>query len=80
MELAERTLDLQRLQAEYVNYKRFASSAIVVLRQNATYAAITPIIDVLDTITCAREHEPLEGGFKASAERSPGASSRRWGW
>ena len=28
-----------------------------------------PIIDVLDTIDRAREHGPLEGGFKAVAEQ-----------
>ena len=39
------------------------------MRENATYAALTPIIDVLDTIDRARDHEPLEGGFKAVAEQ-----------
>ncbi len=67
--LEERTLDLQRLQAEYLNYKRRVERDRELLRENATYAALTPIIDVLDTIDRAREHEPLEGGFKATAEQ-----------
>jgi molecular chaperone GrpE len=67
--LAERTSDLQRLQAEYVNYKRRVDRDRELVRENATYAALTPIIDVLDTIDRARDHEPLEGGFKAVAEQ-----------
>ncbi|WP_436697821.1 nucleotide exchange factor GrpE [Nocardioides sp. BYT-33-1] len=69
MELEERTLDLQRLQAEFLNYKRRVERDRELLRENATYAALTPIIDVLDAIDRAREHEPLEGGFKAVAEQ-----------
>lgn len=69
MELEERTLDLQRLQAEFLNYKRRVDRDRELIRENATYAALTPIIDVLDTIDRAREHEPLDGGFKATAEQ-----------
>ena len=69
MELEERTLDLQRLQAEFLNYKRRVERDRELLRENATYAVLNPIIDVLDTIDRAREHEPLEGGFKATAEQ-----------
>lgn len=69
MELEERTLDLQRLQAEFLNYKRRVDRDRELLNENARYAVLTPIIDVLDTIDRAREHEPLEGGFKATAEQ-----------
>lgn len=69
MALEERTLDLQRLQAEYLNYKRRVDRDRELVRENATYAALTPIIEVLDTIDRARDHEPLEGGFKAVAEQ-----------
>lgn len=68
-ELAERTADLQRLQAEFLNYKRRVDRDRDLIRENATFAALTPIIEVLDTIDRAREHEPLEGGFKAVAEQ-----------
>jgi molecular chaperone GrpE len=67
--LAERTADLQRLQAEYLNYKRRVDRDRDLIRENATYAALAPIIDVLDTIDRAREHGELEGGFKAVAEQ-----------
>ena len=69
MELAERTSDLQRLQAEFVNYKRRVDRDRELVRENATYAALTPIIEVLDTIDRAREHAPLEDGFKAVADQ-----------
>jgi molecular chaperone GrpE len=69
MELAERTADLQRLQAEFVNYKRRVDRDRELIRENATYAALAPIIEVLDTIDRAREHAPLEGGFKAVADQ-----------
>ena len=37
--------------------------------ENATYAALAPITEVLDTIDRAREHGELDGGFKAVAEQ-----------
>ena len=67
--LAERTSDLQRLQAEYLNYKRRVERDRELIRENATYAVLTPIIDVLDNIDRARDHGPLEDGFKAVAEQ-----------
>lgn len=69
MELAERTIDLQRLQAEYVNYKRRVERDRDLIRENATYAVLSPITEVLDTIDRAREHGPLEDGFKVVAEQ-----------
>ena len=38
-------------------------------KQNATYLALAPITEVMDTIDRAREHGELEGGFKAVAEQ-----------
>lgn len=69
IQLAERTLDLQRLQAEFVNYKRRVERDRDLVRENATYAALAPIIEVLDNIDRAREHAPLDGGFRTVAEQ-----------
>jgi molecular chaperone GrpE len=69
MALEERTRDLQRLQAEYLNYKRRVDRDRELIRENATYAALAPITEVLDTIDRAREHGPLDGGFKAVADQ-----------
>jgi len=70
--LAERTSDLQRLQAEYLNYKRRVDRDRELVRENATYAALAPIVDVLDTIDRAREHGDLDEGFAAVAEQLEG--------
>jgi molecular chaperone GrpE len=67
--LAERTADLQRLQAEYVNYKRRVDRDRELVRENATYAALAPIVDVLDTIDRAREHGENDEGFQAVADQ-----------
>lgn len=77
MELEERTRDLQRLQAEFLNYKRRVERDRDLVKQNATYAALAPITEVLDTIDRAREHGELEGGLRTVAdqlERSVAAS------
>jgi molecular chaperone GrpE len=67
--LAERTADLQRIQAEYLNYKRRVERDRELVRENATYAALAPIVEVLDTIDRAREHGDLDAGFQAVAEQ-----------
>ena len=66
--LAERTLDLQRLQAEYLNYKRRVDRDRELVKQNATFGVLSELLPVLDDIDRAREHGELEGGFKAVAE------------
>jgi molecular chaperone GrpE len=68
-QLAERTADLQRLQAEYLNYKRRVDRDRELVRENATYLALVPIIEVLDNIDRAREHGPLDEGFRGVAEQ-----------
>jgi molecular chaperone GrpE len=68
-QLADRTADLQRLQAEYVNYKRRVDRDRDLVKQNATYAALAPITEVIDTIDLAREHGEVTGGFKAVADQ-----------
>lgn len=65
----ERLLDLQRLQAEYLNYKRRVERDRDLVKQNATYSALAPITEVLDNIDRAREHSELEGGFKSVADQ-----------
>ena len=67
--VAELTTDLQRLQAEYVNYKRRVDRDRELVSQNATYKVLAPIVEVLDTIDRAREHGEVDGGFKAVADQ-----------
>ena len=66
--LAERTADLQRLQAEYVNYKRRVDRDREATRLSTVASVLTALLPVLDDIGRAREHDELTGGFKAVAE------------
>ena len=68
-DLVELTTDLQRLQAEYLNYKRRVDRDRELIRENATYQALAPITEVLDNIDRARDHGPLEDGFRAVADQ-----------
>jgi molecular chaperone GrpE len=66
--LAERTLDLQRLQAEFLNYKRRVDRDRELVKQNAVFAVLSGLLPVHDDIDRAREHGEVEGGFKAVAD------------
>lgn len=68
-EAAERTADLQRLQAEFLNYKRRVDRDRDLVRENAVFAVLTPMLEVLDNIDRAREAGEVEGGFKGVAEQ-----------
>ena len=65
---AERTADLQRLQAEYVNYKRRVDRDRSLSRRAGIEAVVADLMPVLDSISLAREHDDLSGGFKMVAD------------
>ncbi len=66
--LGERTADLQRLQAEYQNYRRRVERDRIAVREIAIANLLTELLPVLDDIGRAREHGELVGGFKSVAE------------
>ena len=66
--ISELTADLQRLQAEYLNYKRRVDRDRELVGQNAKLTVLTALLPALDDVDRAREHEELSGGFKAVAE------------
>src|SRR5689334_2649073 len=66
--LAERTADLQRLQAEYANYRKRVERDRVAVREQALANVLGELLPVLDDIGRAREHGELTGGFKSVAE------------
>lgn len=66
--LSERTLDLQRLQAEYVNYKRRVDRDREVSRASGAESVLRDLLGVLDDVRSAREHGELAGAFKAVGE------------
>jgi molecular chaperone GrpE len=67
-QVAERTADLQRLQADYTNYRRRVERDREVIRETAVANVLTNLLPVLDDIGRARDHGELEGGFKSVAE------------
>ena len=74
--LAERTSDLQRLQAEYVNYKRRVDRDRDLARKVTIEGVLKDFLSVLDDVRSAREHEELNGGFKAVAEEIERVTSK----
>src|SRR4029450_4640733 len=66
--LAERTADLQRLQAEYINYKRRVDRDRELARAQGEATVLQSLLTVLDDLGRAAEHGELEGGFKAVAD------------
>ena len=64
-QLAERTSDLQRLQAEYVNYKRRVDRDRDLSRKVGIEGVLKDLLSVLDDLRSAREHGELTGAFKA---------------
>jgi molecular chaperone GrpE len=66
--LSERTGDVQRLQAEFQNYRRRVERDRVAVKEIAIANLLTELLPVLDDIGRAREHGELVGGFKSVAE------------
>ncbi|MGW1715774.1 nucleotide exchange factor GrpE [Streptomyces sp. NPDC002156] len=66
--LGERTADLQRLQAEYQNYRRRVERDRITVKEIAIANLLSELLPVLDDIGRAREHGELVGGFKSVAE------------
>ena len=67
---AERLVDLQRLQAEYVNYKKRVDRDRAVARDLGIAQVLEALLPVLDDLHLAREHGDLDGGpFAAIAEK-----------
>lgn len=67
-ELAERTNDLQRVNAEYANYRKRSERErqdIVPMAQAALLAQLLPVLDDIDR---ADQHGDLTGGFKNVAD------------
>lgn len=80
-QLAERTDDLQRLQAEYVNYRKRVDRDRLVARDLTVVAFVEAFLPVLDDLDSARTHGELAEGtpFAAIAEKFEGVLTK-FGW
>jgi molecular chaperone GrpE len=66
--VAELTEDLQRVHAEYANYRKRVERDREMLRDIAIANAMVEILPVLDDVDRAREHDELHGAFKTVGE------------
>jgi molecular chaperone GrpE len=67
-QLEERTADLQRLQAEFANYRRRVERDRQAVGEQALGSVLLGLLPVLDDIDRARAHGEVEGGFKLVAD------------
>ena len=63
------TADLQRLQAEYANYRKRVDRDRSVAAELSIAAVLAELLPVLDDLDRAADHGELTGGFKAVADR-----------
>ena len=75
-QLADRTADLQRIQAEYANYRKRVDRDRTGVRELALANVLTELLPALDAIGQARQHDELSGGFKSVAESLESATSK----
>ena len=68
-QLAERTEDLQRVTAEYANYRRRVERDRVVVVDQAAERFAGQLFPIVDDIERARDHGDLTGAFKVVADR-----------
>ncbi len=62
------TADLQRVHAEYSNYRKRVERDRELVRERAVEAVLADLLPVLDDLGRAEEHGELVGGFKAVGE------------
>ena len=63
------TADLQRVQAEYANYRKRVDRDRTATTELAFASVLIELLPVLDDLDRAGEHGELTGGFKAVADR-----------
>ena len=68
-QLAERTEDLQRVTAEYANYRRRVDRDRTLVVDQAAERFATGLFPIVDDIERARDHGDLTGAFKLVADR-----------
>jgi molecular chaperone GrpE len=68
VKVAELTSDLQRVHAEYANYRKRVERDRELIRQMAVGGVLAELLSVLDDVERARQHDELEGAFKSVGE------------
>jgi molecular chaperone GrpE len=71
--VSELTNDLQRVTAEYANYRKRVERDRAMVAEVATGSVLAALLPVLDDLDRAREHGDLTGAFKAVADQMESA-------
>jgi len=74
--LEERTRDLQRVTAEYANYRKRVDRDRALVVEQATGNVIAVLLPVLDDLDRARDHGDLTGPFAAVADQLTAALAK----
>jgi len=74
--IAVLTSDLQRLQAEYANYRKRVERDRSLAHEMAIGAVLIELLALLDDVDRAEQHGELTGGFKAVADQLNSIVSR----
>ncbi len=75
-ELDERTRDLQRVSAEYANYRKRVERDRGAVVEQATALVISAMLPILDDLDRAREHGDLVGPFAVMGEQLNAAMAK----
>jgi len=73
---ASLTADLQRLQAEYANYRKRVERDRAVAHELAVASVLSELLSTLDDIDRAAQHNELSGGFKSVADQLINTTTR----
>ena len=73
---ASLTADLQRLQAEYANYRKRVERDRAVAGEIAVAGVLTELLSTLDDIDRAAQHGELTGGFKSVSDQLIATTTR----
>ncbi len=66
--VAELTVDLQRVTAEYANYRKRVDRDREAVGEMAIVAVLAELMPILDDVALARQNNDLDGPFKSVAE------------
>ena len=74
--ISDLTTDLQRLQAEYSNYRKRVERDRSLAHEIAVASVLTEMLPILDDLDRAASHNELSGGFKAVADQITAITNR----
>lgn len=72
--ITELTDDLQRVHAEYANYRRRVERDRESVREMAIGSALADLLPIIDDVDRARQHGELDGAFRTVGEALEGAA------